>query len=61
MATTFFTDTNAVVQAAESEVTWVVSWGLRRDEWFNFQLSPDSAPTTTTKNGSQSWKPPASG
>jgi hypothetical protein len=52
MATTVFGDTNAVVQAAESEVTWVISWGLRRDEWFNFQLSPDFS----TDDNDEKWQ-----
>ena len=52
MATTFFTDTNAVVQAAGSEVTWVVSWGLQRDEWFNFQLSPGFS----TDDNDEKWQ-----
>lgn len=41
MATTQFGETNFVIQAAETELTWVVSWGLQRDEWFNFQIAPD--------------------
>jgi hypothetical protein len=41
MATTQFGETNFVIQAAETEMTWVVSWGLERDEWFNFQVAPD--------------------
>jgi hypothetical protein len=41
MATTQFAETNFVIQAAETEVTWTVSWGLQRDEWFNFQIAPD--------------------
>jgi len=41
MATVQFTETNFVIQAAGVELSWVVSWGLRRDEWFNFQLAPD--------------------
>jgi hypothetical protein len=41
MATTTFGETNFVIQAAETELTWVVSWGLQRDEWFNFQVAPD--------------------
>jgi hypothetical protein len=40
MATTTFGRTNFVIQAGETEVTWTVSWGLQRDEWFNFQLAP---------------------
>jgi hypothetical protein len=54
MATVQFAETNFVIQVAETELTWVVSWGLARFEWFNFQLAPDSgafeddvlAPTT---------------
>ncbi|HSZ82141.1 MAG TPA: hypothetical protein VLA14_07665 [Polyangia bacterium] len=41
MATIQFGETNFVIQAAETEVTWTVSWGLQRDEWFNFQIAPD--------------------
>ncbi|MES1209547.1 MAG: hypothetical protein ABUS79_26725 [Pseudomonadota bacterium] len=41
MATTTFGETNFVIQAAETELTWIVSWGLQRDEWFNFQVAPD--------------------
>jgi hypothetical protein len=41
MATTQFGETNFVIQAAETEMTWTVSWGLQRDEWFNFQIAPD--------------------
>ena len=40
MATIQFGETNFVLQAAETEMTWVVSWALPRDEWFNFQLAP---------------------
>jgi hypothetical protein len=52
MATTYFGNTNAVVQAAESELAWEVSWGLRRDEWFNFRLSPGFS----TDGNDQKWE-----
>jgi hypothetical protein len=41
MASISFGETNFVIQAAGTELSWVVSWGLQRDEWFNFQISPD--------------------
>jgi hypothetical protein len=40
MPTILFGNSNAVFQVAGAELTWIVSWGLQRDEWFNFQLSP---------------------
>ncbi len=33
-------------------MTWVVSWGLRRDAWFNFQLSPDFS----TDDNDEKWQ-----
>lgn len=40
MAQTSFGRTNFVIQAAGTEVTWRVTWGLEDSDWFNFELSP---------------------
>src|SRR5215831_16051864 len=39
MAQTTYGISNFNIQRGGTEVTWVVSWGLQTDEWFNFQLA----------------------
>jgi len=61
MATVQFGETNFVIQLAETELTWVVSWGLTREDWFNFQLSPgfsgfpDDIEVPTTMEITRQW------